>query len=141
MDNEEKRIKTIYWLNEEVKRAEYIDTDYLDCVDVNVLRDALELLKVQDNNDLIITEKDLDDYIDSYDGIARVWIQQKSIYPDRNYLFATSLQKRNHRRPEDKNFYCLEYEYYLERNAIGKFWVVWKNKPTDDQRKAVKWRG
>ena len=40
--------QTIYQLEEEVKRADYIDIDYLDCVDVNVLKDALTLLKAQE---------------------------------------------------------------------------------------------
>ena len=41
------REDVIRGLNEEVKRADYIDTEYLDCVEVSVLRDALALLKQQ----------------------------------------------------------------------------------------------
>jgi len=42
------REDVIRGLNEEVKRADYIDTEYLDCVEVSVLRDALALLKAQE---------------------------------------------------------------------------------------------
>ena len=32
-------------LAQEIKRADYIETDYLDCIDVKTLRNALTLLK------------------------------------------------------------------------------------------------
>ena len=37
--------KVIYELEKEIKLAQYIDNDYIDCVEVSLLQDAVKLLK------------------------------------------------------------------------------------------------
>lgn len=60
MPEQDMREKVIKELNEEVKRADYIDTEYLDCVEVSVLRDALALLKAQEPVEYVVHCKNAD---------------------------------------------------------------------------------
>ena len=49
----EMRERVIRGLEDEITRTEIADLEWLDCVEVALLRDALELLKAQEANDAI----------------------------------------------------------------------------------------
>ena len=48
MKDQEKRGKVIKGLGHEIERTNVADLEWLDCVEVSLLRDALELLKAQE---------------------------------------------------------------------------------------------
>ena len=87
----------------------------------------------------ITSEKELDEYIESFRGEATVWIEQKRDYPGKPILFPATLVKRNERRPEDPNYYDLRAEYYLVRESIGILWRAWIRKPSFERIEEVAW--
>ena len=94
-------------------------------------QDAIALLKEMEPR--VMTERELDECISSHDGEARVWIEHK-----RYGLYNASIWGGNPNR-DDRNFYDVYRGCYYVRNEIGKWWRPWTARPTDEQRKAVKW--
>lgn len=99
---------------------------------------AIELLTKEELRP-ITSEKELDEYIESFRGEATVWIEQKRTYPGNPLLFPATLVKHNERRPEDPNYYDLRAEYYLVRESIGILWRAWIRKPSFERIEEVAW--
>lgn len=96
----------------------------------SILRDALELLKEQEPRVLTLDEvKKLESLRD-----GAIWIETigKGLFPAlpeitmSEIIFFVAI-------PAD------HYRFYCENKWYGKTWRCWTYKPTDEQRKAVKW--
>ena len=93
---------------------------------------AIEALK--QNQTRTLTEQEMDDQIDAYDGSAVFFIEEKRF----GKLYPVYLCRHNPVR-NDPNFFALNLECYFVRSGINKYWRCWNRKPTDEQREEVPW--
>lgn len=101
--------------------------------EIITMTEIIGLLKAQEPR--VMTESELDAFIQSTDGEARVWIEHRKLG-----MYCACLWRNNPRRG-DKNFYDPIKEYYLERGAIRKWWRPWTSRPSDAQKEAEPWQG
>lgn len=105
------------------------EEDYLN--DGDFLTAVANMLKAQAPK--VMTKSELDDYISSFDGEARVWIEHRKLG-----LYCASLWSSNP-STGDKNFYDVMHECYFDRLEIGHWWRPWTSCPTKAQMEAVAW--
>ena len=96
----------------------------------NLLRDGL--LKCLEQR--VMTEQELDQLIASLDGEARVWIEHRKLG-----IYCATLWSGNPNRG-NRDFYDPRYEHYHARDAIGKWWRPWTQRPTYEQRSETPWQ-
>lgn len=120
------RESVIRQLTQHIARADYIETDWMDCVSVPMLRGALALLKAQEPRVLTLEE-----VRDEYEV---VWLETKYLQPtvclvdngesDADWLYVVFGVDDCHPMP------CRFY---------GKGWRCWSAKPSDKQSEVVPW--
>lgn len=125
MTNEE----AINWLDAEIHRGEFIDNEWIDCVNIEKLKQIRELLIVQQPR--VLTLEEVRKLQSLRDGA--VWLEvgtglmpalPEMAMPDITFFVAIPL---------------MNYHSYCENEFYGKTWRCWTARPTDEQRKAVKW--
>ena len=121
------RESVIRQLTQHIARADYIETDLMDCVSVPMLRDALALLREQEPRVLTLEE-----VRDEYEV---VWLETK-------YLQPTVCLVDN--GESDADWICFAFgvddSYPMSWHLCGKSWRCWSAKPSDEQREAVPWQ-
>ena len=120
------RESVIRQLTQHIARADYIETDLMDCVSVPMLRDALALLKAQEPRVLTLEE-----VRDEYEV---VWLETK-------YLQPTVCLFDNGESNVDWLYFVFgsDDSYGMSAHLYGKNWRCWSSKPTEEQREAVPW--
>ena len=126
MTEQEKREKVIKGLEHEVERTKVADLEWLDCIEVSLLRDALELLKAQEARVMTLEEvcKGLV-WLDTYrtSEVEPVYILEMNKRGEIYYLvFGTGARPMLY--DEDYN---KEYRF-------------WTSRPTDEQREETSWK-
>lgn len=107
--------KVIKGLEHEIARTDIADLEWLDCVEVSLLRDALALLKAQEPH--LVTESDFR-YADIH-GCIPVWIEHK-----------------------ERDGSIFEFGYsVLSKKSLNRIHGIrtWTSRPTDEQREAIPW--
>lgn len=105
------REQIILELESDISRAEAVDNEWVDCIRVNTLRKAVELLKEQESHLLIE-----DDFVNAdHYGYIPAWTEERN---------------------GDQFWKCVTRR---SLNCDTKRMRYWSNKPTDEQREAVKW--
>ena len=115
-----------YWVGNNL--GDMIEIDGLQ----KLAHDAVELLNQYQTRTL--TEQEMDDQIDAYDGSAVFFIEEKKF----GKLYQVYLCRNNPVR-NDPNFFALNLECYFIRSGINKYWRCWNRKPTDEQREEAPW--
>lgn len=118
------RESVIRQLTQHIARADYIETDWMDCVSVPMLRGALALLKEQEPRVLSANE------IIKTTEVTTCYIEVKG---ERN-LYGAYLQKYD----DDHTLIATDVKNVPEMIAT-RHARLWSARPTDDQREAVKW--
>lgn len=122
MNELEKLEKVIKGLEHEVERTKVADLEWLDCVEVSLLRDALELLKARDPR--VMTPAEI--------GALRrgdvVWYEQHA--PEEDYIQPMVA---------DGGSFIGNADMGVKLCYLGPCERLWTAEPTDEQRRAVKW--
>ena len=124
------RESVIRQLTQHIARADYIETDWMDCVSVPMLRGALTLLKEQEPKILTLEEvKKLSDHDVAYIETTISSFVNPAIYQPENgnddYACVVSTWLKS-------GFYAW--------NTYGKDWRLWTHKPTQEQMEAAPWQ-
>ena len=126
MTEQEKREKVIKGLEHEIARTNIADLEWLDCVEVSLLRDALALLKAQEPR--MISWQDAE-------SMRLCWVETR-------FPHTISPADLIHYFDESPNITV----FRIHQNAMdwpldeyGIKWRCWNNEPTNEQMKAVKW--
>lgn len=109
------REETIEKLEHEVART---DLEWLDCVEVALLRDALALLKKQDPR--LVTREDFK-LPPAYDGVLPCW-------------------KENRKPTRRSGWVAIVYGKALQDTETGMV-RYWTGVPTEEQRRTMAWPG
>lgn len=122
-------VKVISGLEHEIART---DLEWLDCVEVALLRDALALLKAQEPRVMTLEEA-------------------KHLTYGSPYIIETNLPKEEPRLmyalfshlglQGNFTFAFTDARGYLFDSDYGKRWRCWTSRPTDAQREAEPWEG
>lgn len=120
------REKVINELVENIESALFGDSDYVDCVQTDLLQTVVGLLKAQEPRVMtlgeIFTVKNVD-----------VWLEESCETQVHPLLLVES---------ESAERYQITYFWPKVCRPIksyGKTWRCWTSRPTDEQRRAVKW--
>lgn len=127
------RESVIRQLTQHIARADYIETDWMDCVSVPMLRGALALLKEQEPRVLKLEE--VMQYIGYSEKIPpREWEKLPLWTESRNGTGVISGYRdvENLRNLIDMDGIDVTYVAY-------KHWRCWSSYPTVEQRKEVPW--
>lgn len=122
------RESVIRQLTQHMARADYIETDWMDCVSVPMLRDALALLREQEPR--VLTYEEADAIAHQTEETA-IYLERKS----HKSLYAAIAGDTQGRVP---NISWLGKERNYQ-DEYGKTWRCWSARPTDEQREAVPW--
>lgn len=123
------RESVIRQLTQHIARADYIETDWMDCVSVPMLRGALALLKEQEP--MVLTLEEANAVLQKDDVI---WIEEED-----GHMFG-GIRKEDYFEMQDGSL--VDFDDLMEpeiANKYGKVYRMWSSKPTEEQRKAVKW--
>lgn len=123
------RESVIRQLTQHIARADYIETDWMDCVSVPMLRGALALLKEQEPRVLALEEVEDLPYghvlIETDKNGSLRWLDALLFCKNANFSF---------------DFITLEGRARLLGTEYNREWRCWSAKPTDEQREAVPWQ-
>lgn len=98
---------------------------------VNRLKmDALELLKEQEPRVLTLDEAA---------AAQEVWVEAWLSVPKKYVIMVTSLYLTDDCKNFELELLGTDKKAFMLAEAYGHTWRCWSAKPTDDQRKAVKW--
>lgn len=125
------RESVIRQLTQHIARADYIETDWMDCVSVPMLRGALELLKAQEPRVLTLEE------LRSLDGTDHfVWLEDNGEYE----LYDCYAEVTTYQNNVELNTFGREVEFEPDNEEYGKTWRCWSVKPSNEKREAVPWQ-
>lgn len=124
------RESVIRELTQHIARADYIETDWMDCVSVPMLRGALELLKEQGPR--VLTQEEVKRLQSLKDGA--VWIETfgGAVFPALPEISASHISY----------FVAIPFNNYrswVENEYYGKTWRCWSARQTDEQKEATPW--
>lgn len=112
------RETVINGLEKEIARAESIEADWLDCVEVDLLRDIRELLTPEPPR--LVTREDFEQP-PAYDGVLPCW--------------------KENRKPTRRNgWVAIVYGKALQDTETGMV-RYWTGVPTEEQRREMAWPG
>ena len=122
MTEQERLEKVIGGLEHEIGRTEL---EWLDCVEVALLRDALELLKAQEPRVMTATEAYTADYV----------------YIEFDGVITPAIRTTNERDGHRESYFATQQlgGDWMRWDDYGITWRCWTSRPTDKQREAVKW--
>ena len=110
----------------------YDEKSYDEC-EKELMRDALSLLKAQEPKVMTLEEVKnsevvyLEDYADPDDGVSPIIRPAINVEVKNGGIFMLD------------SISCEEGYIFSVDDDYGKFWRCWTSRPTDEQRKAVKW--
>lgn len=93
-------------------------------------KDALELLKEQEPRVLTLDEAA---------AAQEVWVEAWLSVPKKYVIMVTSLYLTDDCKNFELELLGTDKKAFMLAEAYGHTWRCWSAKPTDDQRKAVKW--
>lgn len=121
------REKVINELVEHIESALSVDSDYVDCVRTDLLQTVVGLLKAQEPRVMTLEE------VKALPYDADIWIDTE-YYVGKITIFAATINTKGLR---GVMVYGSHKTYDYE--AYNKLWRCWTSRPTDEQRKKVKW--
>lgn len=121
------REKVINELVEHIESALSLDSDYVDCVQTDLLQTVVGLLKAQEPRVMALEEMKAIPYD------ADIWIETE-YYVGKITIFAATINTKGLRG-------VMVYGSHKTYNYEGynKLWRCWISRPTDEQRKATPW--
>ena len=144
MIDREKVIEGLNNIKSIINAAVYYDDGYGSEQDLNCLDDAITLLEEQEPRLLTLDEVKTigtQNYNQIQDENTRlIWIEERNA----NALRITKPTYYDFFEEEDEepiiiNYVGTDYYDHFKQNTYGKDWRCWSSKPTEEQRKAVKW--
>lgn len=130
MDREKRLEGVIFELEDDIKRAEFVDNFYVDCVSVQALHEAVTLLKAQVPRVLTLEEACVQDVC---------WLEWRK--RGRKPVACRVIMRKDYAgQPLPCVYRFFEEPTGYSKKNYGKDWRCWTQRPTDEQRRATPWK-